>query len=69
MNHYILLGCAIVAEVVGTTLMKYSEGFTRLWPSVAAIVCTVRLFICSRRPWRPFPRGLLTPFGPGQGSY
>jgi len=29
----------IVAEVIGTTLMKYSEVFTRLWPSVATIVC------------------------------
>lgn len=34
MNTYIFLGGAIVAEVIGTTFMKYSEGFTRLWPSV-----------------------------------
>ena len=32
MNTYIFLGGAIVAEVIGTTFMKYSEGFTRLWP-------------------------------------
>ncbi|MGK3717342.1 SMR family transporter, partial [Escherichia coli] len=23
----------------GTTLMKFSEGFTRLWPSVGTIIC------------------------------
>ena len=28
MNTYIFLGGAIVAEVIGTTFMKYSEGFT-----------------------------------------
>ncbi len=31
MNPYIYLGGAILAEVIGTTLMKFSEGFTRLW--------------------------------------
>ena len=30
MNTYIFLGGAIVAEVIGTIFMKYSEGFTRL---------------------------------------
>ncbi len=29
MNPYIYLGGAILAEVIGTTLMKFSEGFTR----------------------------------------
>ena len=31
MNPYIYLGGAILAEVIGTTLMKFSEGVTRLW--------------------------------------
>ncbi|MFF0555250.1 DMT family transporter [Streptomyces sp. NPDC004266] len=31
---YGLLAGAIAAEVLATTSMKYSEGFTRLWPSV-----------------------------------
>ncbi|WP_031081983.1 DMT family transporter [Streptomyces sp. NRRL WC-3549] len=31
---YGLLAAAIAAEVTATTAMKYSEGFTRLWPSV-----------------------------------
>ncbi|MFC8372213.1 MULTISPECIES: multidrug efflux SMR transporter [unclassified Streptomyces] len=34
---YALLVGAIAAEVVGTTAMKYSEGFTRLWPSVITV--------------------------------
>jgi small multidrug resistance pump len=29
---------AIVAEVIATTMLKASEGFTRLWPSVVVVV-------------------------------
>ncbi|WP_242643541.1 DMT family transporter [Streptomyces laculatispora] len=35
---YGLLAAAIAAEVAGTTAMKYSEGFTRLWPSLVTVV-------------------------------
>ncbi|MCF3124755.1 multidrug efflux SMR transporter [Streptomyces arenae] len=35
---YALLAGAIAAEVAGTTAMKYSEGFSRLWPSVITVV-------------------------------
>lgn len=31
---YLTLTGAILAEILGTTSMKYSEGFTRLWPSI-----------------------------------
>ena len=35
---YILLAFAIIAEVLGTTSLKFSDGFTRLWPSVGTVV-------------------------------
>ena len=35
---WVLLVLAIVAEVVGTLSLKASEGFSRLWPSVAVVV-------------------------------
>ncbi|MFE7131953.1 DMT family transporter [Streptomyces sp. NPDC057638] len=41
---YGMLAAAIVAEVAGTTAMKYSEGFTRLWPSVITVVGYVVAF-------------------------
>jgi small multidrug resistance pump len=41
---YVLLAGAIVAEVAGTTAMKFSEGFTRLWPSVFTVVGYVIAF-------------------------
>jgi small multidrug resistance pump len=31
---YILLAAAIAAEVAGTTAMKFSDGFSKLWPSL-----------------------------------
>jgi small multidrug resistance pump len=34
---YLLLAVAIVAEVIATTLLKSTEGFTRLWPTVACL--------------------------------
>lgn len=38
MNGYIFLGVAIVLELVSTSMMKASMGFTKLVPSVAFIV-------------------------------
>jgi len=37
LKNWILLYVAIVAEVVATSLLKSSEGFTRLWPSLAVV--------------------------------
>ncbi|MFD6277643.1 DMT family transporter [Streptomyces sp. NPDC060209] len=41
---YGLLAAAIAAEVAATTAMKYSEGFTRLWPSLVTVVGYVLAF-------------------------
>lgn len=35
---YALLLCAIFAEVAATSLLKSTEGFTRLWPTVVCLV-------------------------------
>lgn len=34
---YILLFGAIIAEILGTMLLRQTEGFTRLWPTVATL--------------------------------
>ncbi|WP_137990109.1 DMT family transporter [Streptomyces vilmorinianum] len=34
---YGLLAGAIAAEIVATTSMKYSEGFSRFWPSLITV--------------------------------
>ncbi|GAA3490154.1 MULTISPECIES: DMT family transporter [Streptomyces] len=41
---YVLLAAAIAAEVAGTTAMKFSDGFTRLWPSLLTVVGYVVAF-------------------------
>ncbi|MFJ9589750.1 DMT family transporter [Streptomyces acidicola] len=35
---YVLLAGAIAAEVAATTAMKYSDGFSRLWPSLLTLL-------------------------------
>jgi small multidrug resistance pump len=39
MNSWFLLFAAIAFEVMGTTSMKLSRGFTRLIPSISIFVC------------------------------
>jgi small multidrug resistance pump len=34
---WVLLAVAILAEIVGTLLLKRSEGFTKLWPSIGVV--------------------------------
>ena len=43
---YLLLFIAICAEVVATSALKASEGFTKLWPSVIVGVGYVIAFYC-----------------------
>ncbi|QFZ77032.1 QacE family quaternary ammonium compound efflux SMR transporter [Streptomyces fagopyri] len=42
---YLLLAGAIVSEVAATTAMKYSEGFSRLWPSLVTVSGYVVAFL------------------------
>lgn len=38
MNAWLILMLAIAAEVVATSSLKASEGFTRLWPSTLVVL-------------------------------
>ncbi|AGQ31338.1 SMR family transporter [Serratia liquefaciens] len=38
MSGFMYLTMAVVAEVIATTMLKASEGFTRLWPSLVVVV-------------------------------
>jgi small multidrug resistance pump len=35
---YVYLALSIVAEVIATSSLKASEGFTKLWPSVVVVI-------------------------------
>lgn len=38
MKHRIFLAVAILAEVIATSALKASDGFSRLWPSVIVVL-------------------------------
>src|SRR5690554_4085343 len=38
MKNWLFLGAAIIAKVVATSSLKASEGFTRLFPSLAVVI-------------------------------
>ncbi len=38
MNPYVYLAAAIVLEVIATSLLKASDGMSRLWPTLGALV-------------------------------
>jgi small multidrug resistance pump len=42
---YAYLAAAIVTEVAATTALKFSEGFTRLWPAVGTAIGYILSFI------------------------
>lgn len=42
---YLTLAGAIAAEVAATTVMKYSDGFTRLWPTLLTALGYVVSFL------------------------
>lgn len=46
MKGYIALGISIISEVFGTTMLKLSEGFTNLFPSIGVIVSFGLAYYC-----------------------
>ncbi len=46
MNAWLTLGIAIVAEVIGTSALKASEGFTRWLPSLVVVLGYAVAFYC-----------------------
>lgn len=45
----VLLGAAIVAEIIGTSLLRATEGFTRFWPTVASLSAYALAFVLLAR--------------------
>ncbi|GGB99035.1 multidrug transporter [Oxalicibacterium flavum] len=58
MHHWILLGLAILAEVIGTSAMKASEGFTRVAPSLITVVFYGIAFYLLSLTLRTIPVGI-----------
>ena len=58
MLNYLFLILAIVAEAAGTTLLKMSEQFTKLVPSIASLVCYVASLYLLSLCLRTIPIGI-----------
>ncbi|RBL94103.1 QacE family quaternary ammonium compound efflux SMR transporter [Chitinophaga flava] len=64
---YLLLFIAIVAEVIATSALKASEGFTRLWPSVLVVLGYSVAFYCLSVTLKQIPLGIAYAIWSGLG--
>lgn len=42
--HFVHMLLAIVFEVLGTSLLKHADGFTRLWPTLGTVISYAATF-------------------------
>jgi small multidrug resistance pump len=64
---YVFLGVAIVAEVVATSALKASEGFTRLGPSLVVAAGYGIAFYCLSQVMKAIPVGVAYAIWSGVG--
>ncbi|AMD01409.1 MULTISPECIES: DMT family transporter [Halomonas] len=64
---FVYLALAIVAEVVATSALKATEGFTRLWPSLIVVVGYVLAFYMLSLVLRTIPVGVAYAIWAGMG--
>ena len=67
MNGYTSLALAIVAEVVATSALQASAGFTRLWPSVLVVLGYGVAFYCLSITLKTVPMGVAYALWSGLG--
>ena len=67
MNGYASLALAIVAEVVATSALQASAGFTRLWPSVLVVLGYGVAFYCLSITLKTVPMGVAYALWSGLG--
>lgn len=65
--QWALLLVAILAEVAATSLLKSTEGFSRLWPSVVVVVCYETAFILLALSMKRIPIGIVYAVWSGVG--
>ena len=67
MSHWLALAIAIFAEVIGTTALKASKEFTRLFPSVIVVVGYGTAFYFMSISMRVLPVGVMYAIWSGMG--
>ncbi len=64
---WFMLFVAIIAEVIGTSVLKSTEGFTRLWPSVIVVIAYETAFILLSLCLKKIPVGIVYAVWSGVG--
>lgn len=64
---YIWLAVAIVAEVIGTSALRASEGFTRLAPALVVVAGYALAFYCLSMTLKTMPVGIVYAIWSGVG--
>lgn len=67
LKNWLLLLTAIVSEVIATSALKASDGFSRFWPSVAVVVGYGIAFYCLALTLRVIPMGVVYAIWSGIG--
>jgi small multidrug resistance pump len=65
--QWLWLAIAIAAEVIATSALKASEGFSRLWPSVLVVCGYGIAFYCLSLTLRSIPVGIVYAIWSGVG--
>ena len=67
MQKWIFLSVAIVSEVIATSALKASEGFSRLWPSLIVAACYIAAFYFLSLTLKTIPIGVAYAIWSGAG--
>jgi len=67
MQQWIYLGIAIVSEVIGTSALNASAGFSRLWPSLVVVAGYAVAFYCLSLALKSIPVGVAYAIWSGVG--
>jgi small multidrug resistance pump len=65
---YVFLVLAIAVEVVGTSLLKATEGFTKLWPTAGVLVAYALAFVFLAQAVKVVPVGIAYALWSGLGT-
>lgn len=68
MSPGLMLGLAIVTEVIGTALLRVSDGFTKVGPSIGVVVGYVASVILLARVLKDLDLGLTYAIWAGTGT-
>ncbi len=66
-GYYLYLALAILAEVIATTFMKWSDGFTRLGPSLVTVTGYLIAFFFLSLTLKTIPTGIVYAIWSGVG--